>query len=190
MKQALWAALIVVPLAACTAGGPFASAPDPDGSPFAPGLDPQGEAVDGLTVGHRLMAAGQYELALEAFTRAAADEGLTGEVLMALGSANLGLGRLHQAGPLLRRAVRAEPDWAEAWNNLGIVLIETGETAEATQVFRRAYALDNGQSDSIRDNLRLALAKLENSDYGPELEQEYKIVRRGHGDFLIRRTGS
>ncbi|MBY6162984.1 tetratricopeptide repeat protein [Mameliella alba] len=189
MKQALWAAVLILPLAACTAGGPFARGPSPDASPFAPGLDPRGQAVDGLTVGHRLMAAGQYELALEAFTRAAAEQGLTGEILMALGSANLGLGRLNQAEPLLRRAVEAEPEWAEAWNNLGIVLIELGETAEASQVFRRAYALDNGQSDSIRDNLRLALAKMENSGYGSELEQEYKIVRRGHGDYLIRRTG-
>ncbi len=187
MKQALWAALMILPLAACTAGGPLARE-DP-ASPYAPGLDPRGEAVDGLTVGHRLMAAGQHELALEAFTRAAADRGLTAEVLMALGSANLALGRLHQAEPLLRRAVKEEPDWAEAWNNLGIVLIEKGETAEASEVFRRAYALDNGQSDSIRDNLRLALAKMENSGYGEELEQEYKIVRRGHGDYLIRRSG-
>ena len=143
----------------------------------------------GANMVRRLMAAGQHELALEAFTRAAADQGLTAEVLMALGSANLALGRLHQAEPLLRRAVKEEPDWAEAWNNLGIVLIEKGETAEASEVFRRAFALDNGQSDSIRDNLRLALAKMENSGYGEELEQEYKIVRRGHGDYLIRRTG-
>ncbi|MBT52290.1 MAG: hypothetical protein CMF72_02575 [Mameliella sp.] len=190
MKQALWAILILTQLAACTAGGPSAVGPDPDSSPYAPGLDPHGDAVDGLTVGHRLMAAGQFELALEAFTRAAAEQGLNGEVLMALGSANLGLGRLHQSEPMLRRAVKAEPEWAEAWNNLGIVLIEKGETAEATEVFRRAYALDNGQSDSIRDNLRLALAKLDNSVYGPEVEQEYKIVRRGHGDYLIRNTGS
>ena len=30
-------------------------------------------------------------------------------------------------------------------------------------MFRKAYALDNGESDSIRDNLRLALAKTEKS---------------------------
>jgi len=30
---------------------------------------------------------------------------------------------------------------------------------------------------------------MENSGYGAELEQEYKIIRRGHGDYLIRRTG-
>ncbi|SMX42301.1 tetratricopeptide repeat protein [Maliponia aquimaris] len=189
MRQALRAVLIVMPLAACSAGGPFSTGPDTDGSVFAPALDPRGEAVDGLVVGHRLMQAGQHELALDSFTRAAGEQGLTGEVLMALGSANLGLGRLHQAEPLLRRAIKEEPDWPEAWNNLGVVLIELGKVAEAAEVFRRAYALDNGESDSIRDNLRLALAKMENSVYDEPLEQDYKIVRRGTGDYLIRRTG-
>ncbi|MBV2361687.1 tetratricopeptide repeat protein [Thalassococcus sp. CAU 1522] len=171
-------------LAACSPGG-LGTSRD---TPFAPGLDPRGEAVDGLVVGHRLMEAGQYDQALQAFTRAAGEKGLTGEVLVALGSANLALGRLNQSETLLRRAVAAEPDWPEAWNNLGVVLIERGQTAEAAEIFRRAFALDNGESDSIRDNLRLALAKMENSDYGDELEQEYKLVRRGSGSYLIRKS--
>ena len=187
MKQAFGAALILTSMAACTTGGPFAR--DTPDSPFAPALDPRGEAVDGLVVGNRLMASGQYDLALDAFTRAAGEQGLTGEVLVALGSANLGLGRLNQAEPLLRRAIKAEPDWPEAWNNLGVVLIERGATAEAAEVFRRAYALDNGQSDSIRDNLRLALAKMEISVYDKSPEQDYKIMRRGGGAVLVRTTG-
>ncbi len=176
--------VLVTLLAACSSGGLGASRD----SPFAPALDPRGEAVDGMVVGHRLMEAGEYELALEAFTRAAGARGLTGEVLVALGSANLALGRLNQSEKLLRRAVRQEADWPEAWNNLGVVLIERGKTAEAAEVFRKAYGLDNGQSDSIRDNLRLALAKLENSDYASDQTQEYKLVRRGSGSYLIRRT--
>jgi hypothetical protein len=65
--------------------------------------------------------------------------------------------------------------------------MERGEFAEAAQIFQQAYALDDGQSDSIRDNLRLALAKSENSDYTESNEeQKYKLVRRGSSDFLIR----
>ena len=184
MARALCAVPLVLALAACSAGGLGAR----DEGPFAPPVDPRGEAVDGLIVGHRLMEAGEAQLALEAFTRAAGEQGLTAEVLVALGSANLALGRLGQSEKLLRRAIEQEPDWPEAWNNLGVVLIETGELAEAEQVFRRAFALDNGQSDSIRDNLRLALAKRENSVYDPGQEQEYKLVRRGSSQFLIRRT--
>lgn len=171
-------------LAACSPGG-FSNEGD---SPFAPGTDLRGDAVDGVEVGHRLMAAGQHELAIDAFTRAALDQGLTAEILSGLGSANLGLGRLGQAESLLRRAIEAEPDWPEAWNNLGVVLIERGETSEAVEVFRRAFALDNGDSDAIRDNLRIALAKLENPDTVEDIEQDYKLVRRGTGDILLRRS--
>ena len=157
----------------------------PDG-PFAPGVDPKGEAVEGTEVGHRLIQAGQYELALDAFTRAALKQGLTAEILSGMGSANLGLGRLGQAEDLLRRAVRDDPTWPEAWNNLGVVLMERGNTAEAEQIFRKAYALDNGESDAIRDNLRLALAKMETAGYGEPRQEDYKLVRRGSGSYLIR----
>lgn len=155
-------------------------------NPYAPGVSSSGTAVDGAIVGHRLIRAGEHEMAIKAFSRAALDDGLTPEILIGLGSANLGLGRLGQAEELLRQAVEADGSSPEAWNNLGVVLMEKGELAEASQVFRRAYALDNGQSDSIRDNLRLALAKLEDSYYDVEEEQNYKLIRRGSSDYLIR----
>ncbi|WP_371933310.1 tetratricopeptide repeat protein [Ruegeria discodermiae] len=157
--------------------------------PFAPGIDHKAQAVDGVEVGHRLMAAGEYELAMDAFTRAALEQGMTPEILTGLGTANLELGRLGQSEIMLRRAVEDAPDWPEAWNNLGVLLMEKGETPEATQVFKKAYALDNGESDSIRDNLRIALAKSENPAINaPEANQEYKLVQRGEGQFLIRKT--
>ncbi|WP_375259287.1 tetratricopeptide repeat protein [Citreimonas sp.] len=174
------AALLI--LAACAAG-----VPSHDGV-FAPGVDPSAQAEDGLVVGHRLMQAGEYQLALDAFTRAAGQQGLTAEVLVALGTANLALGRLNQAEDLLRRATREDAEWPEAWNNLGVVLIERGQTAEAAAVFRKAFALDNGQSTAIRDNLRLALAKLEDPGYDEAAQQQYRLVREGSGSYRIRRA--
>lgn len=180
-------------MAACTAGGFPAlngqglGKSDPE-SPFAPGVDRRADAVSGVEVGHRLIAAGQYELALDAFTRAALADGMSPEILLGLGSANLGLGRLNQAETLLRRATKEEQDWPELWNNLGVVLMERGKTEEAMQVFRKAYALDNGKSDSIRDNLRVAIAKTENNGNLTEENNDYKLVRRGSSDFLIRST--
>jgi tetratricopeptide (TPR) repeat protein len=171
-------------LAACTAGG---LSRDPD-SPYAPGVDTRKEAVDGLEVGHRLIDAGQYELALEAFNRAALENGMTAEILSGLGTANLGLGRLGQAETLLRRAIEQDETRPEIWNNLGVVLMEEGKTAESVQVFRKAFALDDGKSDSIRDNLRLAIEKSEISDNSDIEGEEYKLVRRGGGDFLIQTT--
>ncbi len=185
MRLTLWGCVIAtLATAACSTGG---EEPLPQ-NPFAPGIDTEAEAVDGLLVGHRLMEAGEYDLALDAFRRAAAKEGLTGEVLNALGTVNLALGRLGQAETLLRQSVEKEPEWPEAWNNLGVVLIEAGKVPEASEVFRKAYALDNGQSDLIRDNLRLSLAKMDNALYGATQEQDYKLVRRASGSYLIRST--
>ncbi len=158
---------------------------DPE-SPYAPGVARNEQAVDGMIVGHRLMYAGEYELAIDAFERAAISKGLTADVLLGIGSASLGLGRLQTAERLLRQALDQDETSPEIWNNLGVVLMELGETAEAAQSFQRAYALDNGSSDSIRDNLRLALEKTENPAYTADQEQNYKLVRRGSNDYLIR----
>lgn len=158
---------------------------------WAPGVDTRQEGEDPLVVGHRLMAAEEYELALDAFMRATLDHGLTPEILSSLGSANLGLRRLGQAEDLLRRAIKAAPDWAAPHNNLGVVLLERGKTPEAVQILKRAYALDNGESDAIRDNLRMALEKFENTHHtGPQSTESniYKLVQQGGGSYAIRKT--
>lgn len=156
---------------------------------FAPGVNRRAAAENSVDVGHRLIAAGEYELALRAFTRAALDRGETdAEILAGMGSANLGLGRLGQAEEAFRVALEKEGNWPGLWNNLGVVLMERGKTIEAEQVFHRAYAMDNGETDAIRDNLRLALSKKRNPDYHAAEVNNYKLVRRGSSDYLIRKT--
>lgn len=168
-------------LAACSSAGLGDSA---DGV-YAPGIARNGQEVDPLVVGHRLMAAGEFELALEAYTRAAGQQGLNVDTLSALGSANLQLGRLGQAEQFLRRAVQEKGDFPAAWNNLGVILMEQGKIAEAAETFRRAYATDSGNSDEIRDNLRLALAKLENPGYADGQEnEEFQLVYGEDVNFI------
>lgn len=171
-------------LAACQpVGGPGTSG---KASPFAPAGPVGGqEAVDGLIVGHRLMAAGEYELALKAYLRAASEHGATVDVLSAIGSADLKLGRLGQAETILRRAIEVDDSFVPAWNNLGVVLMERGAAAEAAEVFRTAFALDSGQTDAIARNLRLALAKRGKPDYAAPKESEFSLVRRGNGQYLL-----
>ena len=174
------AVALLLTLAACSSGGLGAFG---DGV-YAPGVAGKSD-VDGLIVGHRLMAAGEYELALDAYIRAAAQQGLNVDTLSALGSANLRLGRLGQAEGLLRRATTEAPDFSPAWNNLGVLLMDKGEFAEAAEVFRRAYATDNGNSDEIRENLRLAIAKRDAVTYDPEQEnQNFELVRRADGETI------
>jgi tetratricopeptide (TPR) repeat protein len=169
-------------LAACSAGGlsPFRG-------PYAPTGTPIGEeAVDGLTVGHRLMEAGEYELALKAYYRAASEQGATVDVISAIGSANLALGRLGQAELLLKRATEIDQTFVPAWNNLGVVLMERGEVGEASRVFQTAFALDSGRTDAIRENLLLALEKRDEASYDPEKDEaEFTLVRRGRGEYLL-----
>ena len=179
-----FAALALLALAACDPAGGVGTSPFPPSGPAG-----TGPSVDGLTVGHRLMAAGEYELALKAYLRAGAEQGATVDVLSAIGSANLRLGRLGQAEEILRRAVRVDERFVPAWNNLGVVLMERGQVGEASEVFRRAFALDGGRSPEIRQNLRLALAKLEASDYdAPTETEDLRLLRRGPGEYLLLTT--
>jgi len=151
-----------------------------------PAADGRRDAVDGLIVGHRLMAAGEHELALKAYLRAAGEQGVDADTLSAIGSANLALGRLGQAEQILRRALELEPSFVPAMNNLGVALMNAGKEGEARVVFQQAYALDSGKTESIRENLRLAIARTENEVY-PEAEDPamFTLVRRAQGQYVL-----
>ena len=130
------------------------------------------------------MAAGEYDLALRAYLRAASEQGANADVLSALGTANLRLNRLGQSEQLLRRAVEMDERFVPAWNNLGVVLMETGQFSEASRVFRTAFGLSNGESDIVKANLQLALAKLEDPNYSVE-NSNFDLIRRGTSQYLL-----
>lgn len=175
--------LSLLAAAACQPTGGFRQARD---GLYAPtGRGPSSQEIDALLVGHRLMAAGEYELALKAYYRAAGHHGATAEILSAIGSADLRLGRLNQAEQMLRRALEEDETSVPAWNNLGVVLMERGKIGEASRVFQTAFALDSGQSDEIRENLRLALAKLGDADYPATNDKEFSLVRSGNGTYQL-----
>lgn len=173
-------------LAACgNTGGPGAFGGVSRNTPY--GSDPRGEGVDGLLVGHRLMAANEPELALKAYLRAAAEDGISVDTLSAIGSANLALGRLGQAEQILRRALEIDPTFVPALNNLGCALMERGKVGEARVVFQQAYALDSGQSDSIRENLKRAIARSEAAVYDASEDEAgtFQLVRRDKGQYVL-----
>ncbi|MFN7222796.1 MAG: tetratricopeptide repeat protein [Paracoccaceae bacterium] len=175
-------------LAACNSaggGGLFSGKSDVTRN-TAYGVNPREQSVDGLIVGHRLMAASEYDLALKAYLRAAGEQGFTVDVLSALGSANLHLGRLNQAEDLLRKAVVEDANFVPALNNLGVVLMERGKFGEARLFFQRAFAADSGQTDAIRENLMRAIAKSEDAVYAdPEEKPRFTLVRRGYSTYEL-----
>lgn len=177
------AGLLLVALLLIPSCGPQAR----PGENRPPPVSRRGEAEDGLVVGHRLMEAGEYELALKAYLRAAGEQGVTVDVLSAIGSANLSLGRLGQAEQMLRRALEIDPRFVPALNNLGVVLMERDRPGEAKIVFQEAFALDSGRSDSIRRNLQLAIAETEGRVYddAPEEAPAFQLVRRQKGQFVL-----
>ena len=183
LQRILGVGVVLTLLAACQPTGGLGVSKD---SPYAPGTTGnEAKVIDGLVVGHRLMAAGEHELALKAYYRAAGKHGPTAEILSAIGSADLKLGRLNQAEQMLRRAIEADETSVPAWNNLGVVLMERGKTGEAARVFQTAFALDSGQSDEIRENLRLALAKKDEADYAPANNDNFSLVRSGNGTYRL-----
>ena len=62
-------------------------------------------------------------------------------VLHFAGVARYRCSRFDEAAALLRQATEAAPTYAEAHNSLGLLLLETGKTAEARDVLERAVAL-------------------------------------------------
>ena len=186
VKFGVLAFLICTLLAACSTTGGLGASGGPN-STLIPGPDTRKNDVDGLLVGHRLMEAGEFELAMKAYLRAAGEQGMNVDVLSAIGSADLQLGRLGQAEQVLRRATELDPSFVPALNNLGVVLMERGKAGEARVVFQQAFALDSGQTDSIRENLRLAIARTENTVYDKEPAEKpvMNLVRRGKGSYVL-----
>ena len=66
--------------------------------------------------------------------------------------------------------------------------MEADKFGEASSFFKQAYALDSGNSDIIRQNLKLALARAENSVYdGADQTEEpsFSLVRKGPSEYEL-----
>jgi Tfp pilus assembly protein PilF len=68
------------------------------------------------------------------------------------------LGSLAQAEELLRQAVTLAPGDAEAWTDLGVVLVRRTQTRRGIDAFERSIALDPNDATAHR-NLAIALDK-------------------------------
>jgi len=83
------------------------------------------------------------------------DPSLAGEVI-AFTTRLHGEGRTHECATLLARLAKADPENAEAWNDLGAARYALGEAEGAERCLRRAVALDPGYA-LARENLEAIL---------------------------------
>ncbi len=91
-------------------------------------------------------------------------------VLHYAGVARYRCSRFDEAAALLRQATEAAPTYAEAHNSFGILLLETGQTAEARDVLERAVALRPDYANA-HTNLGNALSE---SGMGEEAAAAYR----------------
>lgn len=186
-KQGVRLLICTVPfllLTACNSSF-FALSEDERRGPAVPFGTQRTASVDGLIVGDRLMAAGEFQLALNAYRRSAAENGLTAEALSGMGSANLRLGRLNQAKILLEKALESDNESAAVWNNLGVVLMNQQEPRQARQAFRVAFGIDSGDSELIRQNLILANEQISAQTTKIVELTDYSLVRHGNGSYFL-----
>jgi tetratricopeptide (TPR) repeat protein len=177
-------------LAACQPGGMSVvgrglSAADPLAPP---GPKIGAEGVDPVIVGDRLMHAGEAELAIDAYTRAAVRDGLTPDLRLSIASANIALGRLGTAETLLRDVLEQEPRNAAALNDLGVVLLERGEVGEASRVLRAAFALQ--PVPEIQANLQIATTRLAERTYPDSVDEDaFTLTRHAGGVYELSPPG-
>jgi len=105
-----------------------------------------------LARGKTLLALGrdrEARQALEAFAEEGAGEKEAAERAFEIGNACAALERFEQSGAWYRRALREDPLYAPAHNNLGLVLKRQGQGAAAEKEFRTAAALDPGYAAAL-----------------------------------------
>jgi len=66
-----------------------------------------------------------------------------------LGSALFALGDLSAAEAALQQSLALEPDYADAWCDLGATLLAAGRPEEAWRMFDRALELDSGHIEAL-----------------------------------------
>lgn len=152
-----------------------------------PGAAPAATAALATERGERALAAGQVDLAKQAFEAAVADDPRNARALFGLGYVHELQQEPKRAEQCYRQAIARRGDFAEAHNNLGVLLRTQGKLPEAIEAFRAAAESDPNHVDS-RANLALAL---EEQGRLRQAAGAYKqaIARKGDDPLLYANYG-
>ena len=170
--------------AACT---PMANAPGGATALQAPArLAPQ-QSETYLSLGKRLLAEREPDLAMKAFLTSMSVEGVSAEAMTGAGIATQQQGLLTSAQRYFVQAHNLAPKSVVTNNNLGVVLYMLKEYYPARNAFRTAYALSSGKSEMAERNLNRteeAIALLEEVDEAdPAITHD--LIRLGTSEFRL-----
>ena len=115
---------------------------------------------------------GDNEAAIDAFSRAIAEDGELAEAHLYIGNIRVRQGLIEQAITAYGEAIRVDPGLAPAYNNLGSLYAEQGQTEAAMDAYRKALDA-NPKFYDARNNLGLLYAEAGRYD---EAIKEYKTV--------------
>ncbi len=148
---------------------------------------PAGQTYSYLTLGKRMLAAREPNLALKAFLTSMSVEGISSEAMTGAGIATQQQGLLTSARRYFEQARELAPDSVIAHNNLGVVLYKLKEYYPARNAFRRAYALSNGKSEMAERNLNLAEAEVARMEKVPKTDPAitHDVIRLGTSEFRL-----
>ena len=141
-----------------------------------------------LTIGKRLLTAGEHELAMQAFERSLVLEGPSAEAMTGAGLAAEAQGLLTMAARYFEKARDLAPASVVAHNNLGVVLFRLDEPYRARQAFLTAFALSDGTSPMAMQNLRLSeqvIAEREAKLAVVDAAMNFRVDRRGSSEFKL-----
>ena len=178
------AAGLALALGACAQAGPLTDIRD-----AAPAdLPERPDTVSALQQGIALLRAKEPELAYRAFLQSLRTEHEPAAALAGAGMASQALGLLGRARWYLERSAELAPHSHVTQNNLGVVLYNLGEYAEAEAAFRAAFALSSGRNAAAGRNLEMAERRrahdaLPAEAPGPRIERlgdsAYRLVPAG-----------
>lgn len=146
-------------------------------------------ALDHTSIGVRLLAANQPNMALTSFNRALGEDGPTAEALTGAAIANMRIGRGGVAVRLLESAIGVDNDYAPAHNNLGVALYDEGDYIGALAAFQRAHQLTGGTDNAVATNLDMAeFVIADTAATTPQLDEaEFDVILYGNGLYRLER---
>jgi len=95
-------------------------------------------------------------------------------------------GKIKEAAGLFEKAVQAEPDNFNAWNNLGLALRKIGKNEEAVKAYQRAITLKPDFA-LVYKNLGIALEQMDRKKEAADAYLKYSELNPSAADVQTAR---